>query len=147
MMLIKEVTMMLYTKMIRGILLLMMVPLYLVANEHKVLIHVSSSDTLVHAMALSQAESLKRKYGDKIRIEFIVNGPGLTMLTTNSKKASRIESLMMEDVVFDACATSMKWYRVTYGHPPKFLEDVRVVPLASDTIMRLEEAGYSYLKL
>ena len=124
----------------------LLVPLYLAAQEHKLIIHISS-DPLVHAMALSQAESLKKTYGEKVTIEFITNGPGLTMLTIQSKHASRIEALMMEDVAFSACATSMKWYRVTYGHPPKFLEDVQIVKLSSDRIMQLEEKGYRYLKL
>ena len=126
---------------------MLLVPLYLAAQEHKLIIHISSRDPLTHAMALSQAESLKKTYGEKVTIEFVTNGPGLTMLTTQSKHASRIEALMMEDVVFSACATSMKWYRVTYGHPPKFLEDVQIVKLSSDRIMQLEEKGYRYLKL
>jgi hypothetical protein len=55
-----------YPKHILLVLLFVLAfPLYLTAGEHKLIIHISSSDPLTHAMALSQAESLKRSMATK----------------------------------------------------------------------------------
>jgi hypothetical protein len=114
---------------------------------HKVVIQVSSDDPSTQTIALNNAVNLQNALGqDNVQIEIVAYGPGLGMLTSESKVGQRITSLAMQDIQFSACGNTMKAVEKKTGTMPVPLEGVSVVPAGVLRIMELQEQGYAYIR-
>jgi intracellular sulfur oxidation DsrE/DsrF family protein len=115
---------------------------------HKVVIQVSTDDPRTQTIALNNAVNLQKALGPgNVKVEIVAYGPGLSLLTRKSRQAKRVKSLAMsEDLVFSACANTMKKIKRKKGHMPKLIEGVQVVPAGVVRIMKLEEQGYAYIR-
>lgn len=114
---------------------------------HKMVIQVSSADPISQKMALNNAINLQEHYGvENIKIEIVAYGPGLKLLTKNSKHGTRIESLIMNDIKFSACSNTIKMMKKRFNKEITLLEDVEIVPAGAARIMELQEQGYAYLR-
>ena len=88
-----------------------------------------------------------RKYGDNIEIVVTVLGPGLHLLAQRPRRAispeqqQRVKSLSDYGVRFQACGNTMKGLNWT---EKDLLELAEVVPIGVDSIMQLQEQGFSY---
>ena len=81
----------------------------LAGAPNKVVIQVSSEDPRTQTIAMNNAVNLQKALGmDNVQIEIVAYGPGLGMLTSNSKQSSRVSSLAMQDIRFSACGNTMK---------------------------------------
>lgn len=115
--------------------------------KHKVVIQVSGNDPVAHVIALNNAVQMQKEVGmDNIAIEVVAYGPGLTLLTAGNKNAERVKSLALQDITFSACGNTMKKVAAKTGEMPVLTEGVGVVPAGAIQIMKLQEAGYSYLR-
>ncbi len=115
--------------------------------QHKVVIQVSTDDPRTQAIALNNAVNLQKALGmDNVEVEIVAYGPGLSLLTRNSKQAKRVESLAMQDITFSACANTMKKIEMKKGKKPVLLDGVKVVPAGVLRIMKLQEQGYAYIR-
>ena len=83
---------------------------------------------------------------DNVVIEIVAYGPGLGLMTSNSKQASRVESLAMQDITFSACQNTMNKMAKKTGKKPVLLEGVRVVPAGVARLMEAQEQGYAYIR-
>jgi hypothetical protein len=114
---------------------------------HKVVIQVSSDDPSTQTIALNNAVNLQNALGqDNVQIEIVAYGPGLGMLTSESKVGQRNTSLAMQDIQFSACGNTMKAVEKKTGTMPVPLEGVSVVPAGVLRIMELQEQGYAYIR-
>lgn len=114
---------------------------------HKVVIQVSTDDPRTQTIALNNAVNLQKALGqDNVQIEIIAYGPGLGMLTSNSKEGQRITSLAMQDIQFSACGNTMKGIEKKTGKMPALLEGVTVVEAGVLRLMELQEQGYAYVR-
>jgi len=114
---------------------------------HKVVIQVSTDDPRTQTIALNNAVNLQKALGqDNVQIEIIAYGPGLGMLTSNSKEGQRITSLAMQDIQFSACGNTMKGIEKKTGKMPALLEGVTVVEAGVLRLMELQERGYAYVR-
>ncbi len=119
------------------------------ANDklHKLVIQVSTDDPRTQKIALNNAVNLQKLYGmDNVVIEIVAYGPGLGLMTSNSKQASRVESLAMQDITFSACQNTMNKMAKKTGKKPVLLEGVRVVPAGVARLMEAQEQGYAYIR-
>ena len=119
------------------------------ANEvqHKLVIQVSTDDPRTQKIAMNNAVNLQKLYGiDNVDIEIVAYGPGLGMLTKKSEYASRVKSLVMQDIKFSACMNTMNKIKAKKGHLPKLTEGVGTVKAGVARIMELQEQGYSYIR-
>ena len=88
-----------------------------------------------------------RKYGDDIELVVTVLGPGLNLLAHHPRRAisreqqQRVRSLAQYGVRFQACGNTMKAMNWT---EKDLLEEAEVVTIGVDSIMRLQEQGFSY---
>ncbi len=131
------------------LLLLMAAGPSLAQNDppHKLVIQVSTDDPRTQTIALNNAVNLQKYYGvDEIAIEIVAYGPGLGMLTDNSKMGQRVESLAMQDITFSACMNTMKKVEKKTGTMPTLLEGVGEVTAGVVRIIELQEQGYSYIR-
>ena len=113
----------------------------------KVVIQVSSDDARTQTIAMNNAVNLQKLYGvDNIAIEIVAYGPGLGMLTANSKQSERVKSLAMQNITFSACGNTMKKVAKKTGKEPKLTEGVKVVEAGVARIIDLQDAGYAYVR-
>jgi intracellular sulfur oxidation DsrE/DsrF family protein len=116
-------------------------------TKNKLVIQVSTDDPRTQKIALNNAVNLQKLYGiDNIQIEIVAYGPGLGLMTTKSKQASRVTSLALQDITFSACGNTMKGVEKKTGKMPKLLEGVGQVKAGVARIMELQQQGYAYIR-
>lgn len=115
---------------------------------HRVVIQVSTDDPRTQIIAVNNAVNLQKAYGPgNVQVEIVAYGPGLSMLTSNSRQAKRIASLTMYDEFkFSACNNTMTKIRAKKGREPILIDGVSVVEAGVKRIVELQEQGYSYIR-
>jgi len=115
------------------------------ATKHNVVIHVTESNPAKWNQALNNAANLQKAMGKKnIKVEIVVNGPGLDMMMFDSKVGNRMTTALKNGVVLAACGGTMKARHVS----KKDLHDgVTVVRGGVIEIMEKQEAGWTYIKI
>lgn len=117
-----------------------------VEQTHRLVIQMNKDDHQIQDHVLSNIVNLQKFYGmDNIEIEVVAYGPGIWFLTESSKYAERIESLIMQNVVFTACGNTLDTIERTGGKRPVLLDDVEITQAGIARLMELQEKGYSYL--
>lgn len=115
--------------------------------KYKIVIQISTADEVTRTTALNNAVNLQKRYGlDDAKVEVVAYGPGLTILTKQSKSAERVKSLAMQNIVFSACNNTMKKIEKKTGKKPELVEGVGIVPSGAARIVELQMQGYSYLR-
>jgi intracellular sulfur oxidation DsrE/DsrF family protein len=115
--------------------------------KHKVVIQISTNDPKIHKMALSNAVNVQKLLGmDNVVVEIVAYGPGLGLLTTESKQALRVKSLALQNITFSACGYTMAKIERKTGKKLKLTEGVKKVNVGVARIMELQEQGYSYVR-
>ena len=106
----------------------------------------NKNDLALQAEVLSNIVNISKFYGvDNVELEIVAYGPGIYFLSTESKFRKRIESLMLQDVVFTACGDTINTVKRDKGIEIKLIDDVVIVPNGIPRIMWLQEHGFSYL--
>lgn len=113
---------------------------------HKLVIQMNKNDAALQAEVVTNIVNISKYFGvDNVEIELVAYGPGIYFLTKESKFRKRIESLMLQDVVFTACGDTINTIKRDKGIDIHLLEDVVVVPNGIPRMMLLQEQGFSYL--
>ncbi len=113
---------------------------------HKLVIQMNKRDPEIQAEVISNIVNVSKYYGvDNVEIELVAYGPGIYFVTKQSEFRKRIESLMMQDVVFTACGDTIKTIKRTKGIDLDLIDDVVVVRNGVPRMMDLQQQGYSYL--
>jgi intracellular sulfur oxidation DsrE/DsrF family protein len=117
------------------------------ATKNKIVIQVSTDDPKTQNIALNNAVNLQKEYGlDNITIELVAYGPGLGLLTQESKQAGRVKSLALQNIHFSACGNTMAKIAKKTGKQPQLVEGVQVVKAGVSRIMELQQNGYAYVR-
>jgi len=117
------------------------------AANPKYVIQVSTDDARTQKIVLNNAANLQKYYGtDKVDVEIVAYGPGLGILTTGNKNASRVEKMAMTDITFSACQNTMNGFKKKKGHFPKLTDGVSITPSGVVRIGELQQQGYSYIR-
>lgn len=117
------------------------------AADHKMVIQINSKDKLTHKMGLINAGNLKSQLGiNKVDVEVVIYGPGLSMVRSESVFAKRIKKLQSRGVEFSVCEGTLKAIAKKSGKEPDLLEGMKRVRTGALRILELQEAGYSYLR-
>ncbi len=115
---------------------------------HKVVYQFNKSDPDYMEHVLFSVGELLRKHGDNIKLVVTTFGPGIHILGKRPERPiprilqQRAESLAMYGVEFHACGNTMQ----SLGWTKDDLVDfATVVDVGADDLVRLQEAGYSYI--
>ena len=112
----------------------------------KLVIQISENDQSKQHLALSNVYNLQKFYGlDNIEIEVVAYGPGISLLYPDGKEASRVRSLMAQDVIFTGCQNTLDTIKANTGKDQKLIEDVEIVRAGIARIIELQDQGYRYL--
>lgn len=119
-------------------------------SAHKLVYQLNKAEhDYINGVLFSCGEML-RKYGDDIEIVISTFGPGLNLLAKHPKRAistlqqQRAQSLMEYGVRFQACGNTMK---SMHWLEQDLIEGAQIVPIGIDSIMQLQEQGFSYISI
>ena len=113
-------------------------------QTHKVIFQMSTADAEEQKGLISNLESLKKGWGDKILIEVVAHGPGITFLMKDKTVAAEGIAKMREaGVIFVACENTMHKKNIT---KEQLLEGIGTVPMGIGEIIMKQEQGWSYIK-
>lgn len=113
--------------------------------QHRIIMQLSSNDTLVWKGLMNNLRNLKAGWGDSVAIEVVVHGPGLDLLTRNkTTQQGQITQFKKAGISFQACENSMLERKV-----PKeaMIAEAGYVKMAMAEIVRKQEEGWSYIKI
>lgn len=124
---------------------------FAIADIQKLAIHVSDDSPQTMNLALNNAQNVRSHFealGNEIRIEIVAYGPGLKMYTEDSPVKARLETLAMEDEVyqFSACGNTLQKMSKKAGVEIKLLEQSTIVQSGVVRLMELQSQGYAYLR-
>lgn len=114
------------------------------AAMHKVIMQLTSNDTLAHKALMNQLKNLRDVWGDSAVIEVLIQGPGLDLLLqSKSTQPDNIAKLRKEGIHFVVCEHSMKQRKIV---KEDLLPDLEFVKYGLVEIITRQEKGWSYLK-
>jgi len=119
---------------------------------HYVAFHVSQNDPQVMNMTLNNVQNVRKYYdsiGEKVVIEVVAYGPGLTMLREDkSPVKQRIAAMSLEisDLKFAACGNTQRRLAKKEGMDIPLISEAEVVTSGVVQLITLQEQGYSYVR-
>jgi hypothetical protein len=114
------------------------------AQRQKLVIQVSDSEPAKWGLALNNAKNVQEELGAaNVDIEIVAYGPAIGMLRMDSPANSRITEAMKSGIKVVACQNTMRNLKLTKDdmHPA-----VGYVPAGVTEIMKLQRAGWSYIR-
>jgi intracellular sulfur oxidation DsrE/DsrF family protein len=112
--------------------------------KHRIVMQLTSPDTLVYAGLMKQIRNLKEGYGASLEIEVVCHGPGINMLHTDkSNFAEQLQKFTDKGIRFIACENTMKEKNIP---KEKILPMAEFVVMGIGEIVEKQEQGWSYIK-
>jgi hypothetical protein len=113
-------------------------------NNPKVILHLQSSDTLVHKSIVNQIGNIKKEL-PAAEIELVCHGPGLEfLLKSKSLYVDKIHKMNLANVSFVGCEFTMKQRNVKREDLVPFAV---TVPYGLVELIKKEQDGWIYVKL
>jgi intracellular sulfur oxidation DsrE/DsrF family protein len=113
------------------------------SNQHRVVIQLSSEDTLVHKSLMKQLSNILTAAPDT-KIEVVCHEPGINILTIyKTIIQDKIRQMKKMGVVFLACENTLKERNIAKEN---IIPEAGFVPSALVEIITKQEAGWSYIK-
>ena len=113
--------------------------------QHRIVMQLSSNDTLVWKGLMNNLKHLKAGWGDSVLIEVVAHGPGLDFLTKGkTTQQEKINHFKQLGIMFIACENTMMERKV-----PKesIIAEATFVKMGIGEIVRKQEQGWSYIKI
>lgn len=111
---------------------------------HKVVIQVSSGDSLVWKGLMNNLKHLQMGWGDSAQIVVIAHGQGLDLFRKDmSTQLDKISSFSKIGIQFNACENTMTERKIT---KEMLAKEVGTVKMGLGEIVHLQELGWSYIK-
>jgi intracellular sulfur oxidation DsrE/DsrF family protein len=112
--------------------------------KHKIVMQLTSSDTLVHKGLLKQLNNLHEGWGDSVEIEVVCHGPGIEFLMKgNTQNMNKINNLKDKKIRFVACENTLKEKKIDKN---KLMPNLEYVLMGIAEIVEKQEQGWSYIK-
>lgn len=113
--------------------------------QHKVVLQLSSNDTLVWKGLMNNIKNLKNGWGDSVSIEVVAHGPGIEFLmlgkTTQQEKIAYFKS---KGVVFVGCENTLTERKIS---KESIIPEAGFVKMGVGEIILKQEQGWSYIKV
>ncbi|NBX11758.1 MAG: hypothetical protein EBR19_06075 [Chitinophagaceae bacterium] len=116
----------------------------IISPTHKLVIQVSSGDSLVWKGLMNNLKHLQMGWGDSAQIVVIAHGQGLDLFRKDvSNQLDKINLFSKMGIQFNACENTMTERKVT---KEMLAKEVGTVKMGLGEIVHLQELGWSYLK-
>lgn len=115
--------------------------------EHFLVLQLSDSDPKRQRLVLSVASNVLKFYEpDKVAIEVVAFGPGVTLLFEESEFRPLVDSLVSQGVKFDVCGNTLDTIERETGRRPKTNPNTKEVGTGVAQLMTLIENGYTLVR-
>ncbi len=115
-------------------------------QTQRLVIQMNKKDAELQDHVLANIVNLQKHFGmDNIEIELVAYGAGIWFLTDDSAYKQRIESLMLQNVVFTACGNTLDTVEAKDGKRPTLIKGVEVAQAGIARIMERQQQGWNYL--
>lgn len=115
-----------------------------VATQHRVVIQLSSNDTLAWKGLINNIKNLKNGWGDSVTIEVVVHGPGIDFLTKGkTTQQERIAYFKSKGVVFVGRENTLAERKIPKEN---IISEAGFVKMGVGEIILKQEQGWSYIK-
>ncbi|MEI2740288.1 MAG: DsrE family protein [Chitinophagaceae bacterium] len=112
--------------------------------KHRIIMQLSSNDTLVWKGLMNNLKHLKAGWGDSLAIEVVAHGPGIDFLTigktTQQEKIAHFKKMGIE---FIACENTMAERKIS---KESIIPEASFVKMGIGEIVQKQEQGWSYIK-
>lgn len=114
------------------------------ATQHRVVIQLSSNDTLAWKGLMNNIKNLKNSWGDSVIIEVVAHGPGIDFLTKGkTTQQERITFFKSKGVVFVGCENTLTERKIPKEN---IIPEAGFVKMGVGEIILKQEQGWSYIK-
>ena len=119
---------------------------------HKIAIQVAENNPQLMNLALNNANNIityYKKAGEKVIVEIVTFGPGLTMLRDDSSPVkSRIQTMSLEnpELTFAACANTQANASKQEGKDIPIMSEAKIIPSGVVRLAELQSQGYAYIR-
>ena len=110
--------------------------------SQKVVIQLSSADTLVYKSLVKQLNNMQKAF-NKITIEVVTHGPGIEFLSKKSTLQNSIRALNQQGIAFLVCQNTLTEKNVS---PAELLDLVKIIPSGLAHLITRQSEGWSYIK-
>ena len=115
--------------------------------EHFLALQLSDSDPKRQRLVLSVASNILKFYEpDKVAIEVVAFGPGISLLFEESEFRPLVDSLVSQGVKFDVCGNTLNTVERETGKRPKTNPNAKEVGTGVAQLMSLAEGGYTLVR-
>ncbi len=115
------------------------------AAQHRVVLQLSSNDTLVWKGLMNNIKNLKNGWGDSVSIEVVAHGPGIEFLTKGkTTQQERIAYFKSKGVVFVGCENTIAERKIPKEN---IIPEAGFVKSGVAEVILKQEQGWSYIKV
>jgi intracellular sulfur oxidation DsrE/DsrF family protein len=112
--------------------------------KHKIVMQLSSADTMTWKGLMNNLRNLKEGWGDSLAIEVVAHGPGIELLMQQkTTQLENIRKMIQKGIVFYACENTMKEKKIL---PESIIPEATFVKMGIGHIVLRQEAGWTYIK-
>lgn len=112
---------------------------------HRVVMQLSSGDSVVHKGLINNLRNLKAGWGDSVQVEVVVHGPGIDFVHKDrSTQQKEIQEMIDKGIEIVVCKNTMTQKKVPAD---KLLPRIGIVPMGVGEIIMKQEQGWSYIKV
>jgi hypothetical protein len=132
--------------------LLLLIPLLLAtvavtaqvgARQHRIVMQLTSGDTLVHKNLMKQIKNMKEA-SPTLQLEVVCHGPGMDLLLSDrSIVQGKVKQFTAQGIAFLACENTIRERNLD---PAKVLPEAGHVKAGIIHIVERQEEGWSYIK-
>ena len=112
-------------------------------RQHRVVMQLTSGDTLVHKNLMKQFKNMKEA-SPSLQLEVVCHGPGMDLLMSDrSIVQAKVKEFASQGIVFLACDNTIRERQLD---PSKVLPEAGHVKAGIIHIVERQEDGWSYIK-
>ena len=113
------------------------------ARPHRIIMQLTSGDTLVHKNLMKQFKNMKEA-APTLQLEVVCHGPGMDMLMSDrSTVKAKVKEFAAQGIVFLACENSIRERQLDRT---KVIAEAGFVKAGIIHIVERQEQGWSYIK-
>lgn len=114
------------------------------APSHKIVMQLSSNDTMVWKGLMNNLRNLKEGWGDSLQLEVVAHGPGIELLMQQkTTQLETIRKMKAKGIIFYACENTMKEKKIPVE---AIILEANFVRMGIGHIVIRQEQGWSYIK-
>ncbi|MDZ4809944.1 MAG: DsrE family protein [Bacteroidota bacterium] len=113
--------------------------------QHRVIIQLTSNDTLVWKGLMNNIKNMKNGWGDSVSIEVVAHGPGIDFLIKDkTTQQERIAFFKTKGVVFVGCENTLTERKIS---KESIIPEAGFVKMGIGEVILKQEQGWSYIKV